>query len=205
MKRCMDVDPAMRTYPDIGDRAFGKPGRILVLFTMNVELYFVATGFLIIEGDNLSNLFPQIGFDIYGIHVSSKKSFVIIVAAIILPTIWFNNMKILSYISATGVLASLVILGSIFWVGRFDGVGFQEAGKIVDWKGIPTALSLYTFCYGAHPVFPTLYTSMRNKHQFSKVIASKHKTTRIGSFWTPKRAQNRPHLVLENILIARGF
>ncbi|XP_071694136.1 amino acid transporter AVT1I-like [Rutidosis leptorrhynchoides] len=166
----MDADPTIRSYPDIGDRAFGKIGRIIVSVTMNVELYLVATGFLILEGDNLANLLPEIDFDIYGIHLSGKKGFIIIVAAIILPTIWLNNMSILSYVSASGVLASLVILGSILWVGEFDGVGFQERGKIVNWNGFPSAISLYAFCYCAHPVFPTLYTSMRNQHQFSKVL-----------------------------------
>ncbi|KAL8229172.1 hypothetical protein R6Q57_014072 [Mikania cordata] len=170
IKRCMDTDHTIRSYPDIGDRAFGKTGRIIVSVTMNIELYLVATGFLILEGDNLSNLLPELEFEVYGIHVGSKKSFVIIVAAIILPTIWLNNMSILSYISASGVLASLIILGSILWVAEFDGVGFHEKGRIINWKGMPSAISLYAFCYCAHPVFPTLYTSMRKQHQFSKVL-----------------------------------
>ncbi|KAJ0753659.1 putative amino acid transporter, transmembrane domain-containing protein [Helianthus annuus] len=170
IKRCMDTDPTIRSYPDIGDRAFGKTGRIIVLILINMELYLVATGFLIMEGDNLSNMFPQMDFDILGIHVSSKKSFVIIVAAIILPTTWLNNMRLLSYISASGVLASLIVLGSVLWVGVFDGVGLQEKGRLVSWNGMPSAISLYAFCYGVHPVLPTLYTSMRNKHQFSKVL-----------------------------------
>ncbi|KAK9053360.1 hypothetical protein SSX86_029993 [Deinandra increscens subsp. villosa] len=170
IKRCMDTDTTIRSYPDIGDRAFGKTGRVIVSVTMNIELYLVATGFLILEGDNLSNLLPEMDFNLYGIQVESKKSFVVIVAAIILPTIWLNNMSILSYISASGVLASLIILGSILWVGEFDGVGFQEKGEIVNWKGMPPAISLYAFCYCAHPVFPTLYTSMRDRHQFSKVL-----------------------------------
>ncbi|KAI3699724.1 hypothetical protein L2E82_44195 [Cichorium intybus] len=170
IKRCMDTDPTIKSYPDIGHRAFGKTGRIIVSITMNIELYLVATGFLILEGDNLSNLLPQIGFDFYGIHVGGNKSFVVIVASIILPTIWLNNMSILSYISASGVLASLIILGSILWVGEFDGVGFEERGKMVNWKGMPSAISLYAFCYCAHPVFPTLYTSMKDQRQFKKVL-----------------------------------
>ncbi|GJZ80521.1 amino acid transporter AVT1I-like protein [Tanacetum coccineum] len=170
IKRCMDADSTIRSYPDIGERAFGKTGRIIVTVTMNIELYLVATGFLILEGDNLSNILPEMDFDLYGIHVGGKKSFVVIVAAIILPTIWLNNLSILSYISASGVLASLIILGSILWVGEFDGVGFQEKGKLVNLNGFPSAISLYAFCYCAHPVFPTLYTSMRNRQQFSKVL-----------------------------------
>ncbi|CAI9276975.1 unnamed protein product [Lactuca saligna] len=170
IQRCMDADPTIKSYPDIGHRAFGKTGRIIVSVTMNIELYLVATGFLILEGDNLSNLLPEMGLEFYGINISGKKSFVVIVAAIILPTIWLNSMSILSYISASGVLASLIILGSILWVGEFDGVGFEEKGKLVNWKGMPSAISLYAFCYCAHPVFPTLYTSMRDQRQFKKVL-----------------------------------
>lgn len=170
IQRCMDSDPTIRSYPDIGDRAFGTKGRIAVSVIMNIELYLVATGFLILEGDNLSNLLPDMEFEIGGLRVGGRQSFVIIVGLVILPTIWLNNMSILSYISATGVLASIIILGSIMWTGAFDGVGFKEEGTVVNWKGIPTAISLYAFCYCAHPVFPTLYTSMRNQRQFTKVL-----------------------------------
>ncbi|KAK9064704.1 hypothetical protein SSX86_016086 [Deinandra increscens subsp. villosa] len=170
IKRSMDIDPTIKTYPDIGHRAFGRPGRFIVLVTMNLELYLVATAFLILEGDNLSHLFPDIHFHLFGMHMDSKKSFVLIVTAIILPTTWLRNLRILSYISATGVMSSFIILGSIIWIGKFDGAGFEEKGQVVNWKGIPSALSLYVFCYGAHPLFPTLYTLMRRKRQFSKVL-----------------------------------
>ncbi|MFS7970809.1 putative amino acid transporter, transmembrane domain-containing protein [Helianthus anomalus] len=133
----------------------------------NLELYLVATGFLILEGDNLSNLFPDMDFSY---RIGAKSGFIVLVALIILPTIWLHNMNILSYISASGVIASMIILGSVFWDGAVDGVGFQEKGRVVNWSGIPSAISLYAFCYCAHPVFPTLYTSMRNQRQFSKVL-----------------------------------
>ncbi|CAH1420809.1 unnamed protein product [Lactuca virosa] len=114
IQRCMDSDPTIRTYPDIGERAFGKAGRTLISISMKIELYLVAT--------------------------------------------------------ASGVLASVIILCSVFWAGAFDGIGFQEKGNIVKWNGVPSAISLYAFCYCAHPVFPTLYTSMKNQRQFTKVL-----------------------------------
>ncbi|KAM0033542.1 putative amino acid transporter, transmembrane domain-containing protein [Helianthus debilis subsp. tardiflorus] len=170
IQRCMDTDPTITSYPDIGNRAFGKTGEAMVSITMDLELYLVATGYLILEGDNLSNLFPDMEFDVYGYHISAKGGFIVLVALIILPTSWLHNMNILSYISASGVIASMIILGSVFWDGAVDGVGFQERGRVVNWSGIPSAISLYAFCYCAHPVFPTLYTSMRNQRQFSKVL-----------------------------------
>ncbi|WCJ25714.1 Transmembrane amino acid transporter family protein [Euphorbia peplus] len=166
IKRCMETDSHITTYPDIGQKAFGNKGRIFISVFMCTELYLVAVGFLILEGDNLHNLFPNVDIG----NIGGKQSFILIVALIILPTVWLDNLIILSYVSASGVLASLIILGSIFCAGAVDGVGFEEKGKLINWSGIPNAVSLYGFCYCAHPVFPALYTSMKKKHQFSNVL-----------------------------------
>ena len=64
IQRCMDMDSDIRTYPDIGNQAFGNKGKILVSVFMNMELFLVATEFLILEGDTLSYLFPNTGFEI---------------------------------------------------------------------------------------------------------------------------------------------
>lgn len=170
IKRCMDFDSNIRTYPDIGERAFGSKGRIIISIIMYTELYLVSAGFLILEGDNLSNLFPGVGFEFGGFAIDGKQCFVLIVALVILPSVWLDNLSLLSYISASGVLASFIILGSILWTGAFDGIGFHQVGTPLNLSGIPTAVSLFAFCYCAHPVFPTLYTSMKNRHQFSNVL-----------------------------------
>ncbi|XP_044504468.1 amino acid transporter AVT1I-like [Mangifera indica] len=170
IQRCMEADPNIRTYLDIGERAFGKKGRLVASIFMNLELYLVATGFLILEGDNLINLFPNMKLEVGALIIGGKQSFVILVALIILPTVWLDNLSMLSYVSASGVLASAVTLGSVLWTGAFSGVGFNHKGTSLNWSGIPTAVSLYAFCYCAHPVFPTLYTSMKNKSQFSNVL-----------------------------------
>lgn len=172
MKRCMDKNSNVRTYPDIGELAFGKTGRMIVSVSMYTELYLVSIGFLILEGDNLSHLFPIGEFRVAGLAIGGKQFFVILVSLIVLPTVWLDNLTLLSYVSASGVFASAIIILSISWTGAIDGVGFHQKGStLVNWNGIPTAVSLYAFCYCAHPVFPTLYNSMRNKHQFSNVSA----------------------------------
>lgn len=168
IKRCMQADPGIRSYPDIGDKAFGTRGRLLISVFMNLELYLVATGFLIMAGDNLHNLLPNVNFEIHGLAIGGHRTFVLLVALVVMPTVWINNMTTLSYVSATGVVASVLILVSILWSGISD-IGFHHKGELLNWSGLPTAFSLYAFCYCAHPVFPTLYNSMRNQRQFSSV------------------------------------
>ncbi|XP_026383181.1 amino acid transporter AVT1J-like [Papaver somniferum] len=169
MRRCMDVSSKIKTYPDIGEYAFGKKGRIIASSFMYLELYVVATGFLILEGDNLSNLFPNMSLTLGGVKVYGQQGFVMLVALIILPSMWLTDLRKISYISATGVLASVLIILSVFWVGAED-TGFRAKGRFFNLNGIPSGVSLYTFCFCAHPVFPTLYTSMKDKRQFSKVL-----------------------------------
>lgn len=99
----------------------------------------MATGFLILGGDPLHNLFPNKEYSIGTLVFGGKKSFILLIGLVLLPTTWLN-MNFLSYISATRVVASFVILGSVLWVGAFDGTGFREKGVLINLRGIPTAV-----------------------------------------------------------------
>ncbi|GMP58296.1 hypothetical protein CsSME_00022012 [Camellia sinensis var. sinensis] len=168
--RCMDADPLIKTYPDIGELAFGTKGRALVSTLMYLELFLVAVEFLILEGDNLNKLFPNTSVHIAGQKIGGKQCFVLLTAFVILPTTWLRSLGLLAYVSVGGVLASVVLVGSVFWGGAVDGVGFHERGDLWNWSGLPTAISLYTFCYCGHAVFPTLCNSMKDRGQFPMVL-----------------------------------
>ncbi|KAI9120984.1 hypothetical protein K1719_008017 [Acacia pycnantha] len=101
IKKCMDMNLGIKTYPDIGYCAFGGKGRLVVSITMYTELYLVATGFLILEGDNLNNLFPNIVIELAGLSLGGKKLFVILLGLIVTPSVWLDNLNLLSYISAS--------------------------------------------------------------------------------------------------------
>ncbi|GAU27655.1 hypothetical protein TSUD_126010 [Trifolium subterraneum] len=79
-------------------------------------------------------------------------------------------MSLLSYVSASGAIASSIFILSLFWNGAVDGTGFHGKGRVFNLSGIPSAVSLYAFCYSAHPILPTLYNSMRNKSHYSGVL-----------------------------------
>ncbi|CAI9109706.1 OLC1v1009579C1 [Oldenlandia corymbosa var. corymbosa] len=171
IRRCMDMDSSIRSFPDMGERAFGTKGRALVSFFMHTELYIGVTGFMILEGDNLNNIFPGVSFRIDGfVNIGGKESFVVLAALIILPTVWLKDLSLLSVVSGGGVLATLILVCSIVWNGAFDGIGFHKKGTLMNWKGIPTAISLFSLSSCSHPVFPSIYPSMSNPKQYSKVM-----------------------------------
>ncbi|KAG6601432.1 Amino acid transporter AVT1J, partial [Cucurbita argyrosperma subsp. sororia] len=170
LKRCMDANPSVRTYPDIGWLAFGFKGKIMVSIFVYMELYLVAVEFLILEGDNLQKLFPSSGFKVGSVSVEGKQMYMVLAAVFILPTTWLKSLGLLAYVSFGGVLASVVLVLCVAWVGAVDGVGFNQRDELLKLQGLPTTLSLFLFCYCGHAVFPMLSNSMNNKTQFPKVL-----------------------------------
>ncbi|XP_061345831.1 amino acid transporter AVT1I-like [Gastrolobium bilobum] len=170
LQRCMNGNPQIKSYPDIGQVAFGYKGRAVVAIIIYMELFLIAVELLILEGDNLEKLFPSVNFTIAGLRIGGKRGFIMLSALVILPTTWLRSLGVLAYISVGGVLASIILLGCVVWVGEVDSVGFHERGHFVNWGGLPTALSIFAFCYGAHAVLPTLINSMKDRSQSYKVL-----------------------------------
>ncbi|RCV26056.1 hypothetical protein SETIT_5G214800v2 [Setaria italica] len=160
IERCMRADPdAIRSYPDIGEFAFGSACRRAIAFFMYVELYLVAISFLILEGDNLDKLFPGEA----AVHRA-------LAAAAVLPTTWLKNLGVLAYVSAVGLVASAVLTASLVWAGVAETGLHRNNTSVLNLSGLPISLGLYFVCFTGHAVFPTIYSSMKNNKQFSKVL-----------------------------------
>ncbi|KAJ0987280.1 hypothetical protein J5N97_005636 [Dioscorea zingiberensis] len=169
IQRCMESSRSIRTYPDIGEHAFGHKGKVAIAVFLYLELYLVAVSFLILEGDNLDKLAPNLSFRVLGFIIQGKQMFVMLTGLIILPTTWLRNLRVLAYVSVGGVMASMVLLCSLLWTGMADS-GFHQSGTMFNLSGIPTTLGLFFVCFTGHAVFPTIHTSMRDGTQFSKVL-----------------------------------
>ncbi|BBN05996.1 solute carrier family 32 (vesicular inhibitory amino acid transporter) [Marchantia polymorpha subsp. ruderalis] len=170
LRKCLDADPSIVSYPDIGQAAFGRKGRLLVSIMLYFELYCVTVEYLIMEGDNLANIFPFTDVNIGNSRISAHQLYIIFSGLIFMPTVWLRDLGVLSYISAGGVIAVLAILSTVGYVGAFEGVGFSHTGTLVNFSGLPVAVGICAFCFCGHAVFPSIYRSMKNQEQFSKVL-----------------------------------
>eukprot|EP00252_Welwitschia_mirabilis_P016195 TRINITY_DN3575_c0_g1_i5.p1 TRINITY_DN3575_c0_g1~~TRINITY_DN3575_c0_g1_i5.p1 ORF type:complete len:551 (+),score=33.61 TRINITY_DN3575_c0_g1_i5:43-1695(+) len=172
LKECLKSKDEISTYPDIGQAAFGIQGRILVSVVLYAELYACCVEYIILESDNLSALFPNARLNFAGVQLNSHKLFAVLTTVAVLPTTWLKDLSIMSYISAGGVIASIVASGSLFWVAAVDHVELKYKGKLLDFASLPVALGLYGYCYSGHAVYPNIYTSMKRPNQFTKVLVS---------------------------------
>ncbi|KAK9119262.1 hypothetical protein Scep_017355 [Stephania cephalantha] len=129
--KCMNSHPLAKTYPDIGNIAFGYKGKVMVSLFLYCELYFILIELLILEGDNLYKLFPHMSIKLGNVKIQGRNGFIILAGLVILPTTWVRSLGLLAYISAGGVLSYIVLVVSVFCVGTNDRVGFHEGGQDV--------------------------------------------------------------------------
>ncbi|KAJ8557526.1 hypothetical protein K7X08_003151 [Anisodus acutangulus] len=170
LRYCLDSQPGLATYPDIGQAAFGTVGRIIISIILYVELYSCCVEYIILEGDNLSALFPNAHLTLGGFQLDARHLFALITTLAVLPTVWLRDLTVLSYISAGGVIASVMVVICLYWLGLVDHVGTQSEQTVLNLSSLPVAVGLYGYCYSGHAVFPNIYTSLEKRSQFPAVL-----------------------------------
>nr|XP_043613811.1 amino acid transporter AVT1C-like [Erigeron canadensis] len=171
IRYCLDSQPGLSTYPDIGEAAFGLAGRLIISIFFYVELYASCVEFIIMESDSLSSLFPNTHLNLGGHQLSSHYLFAIMITLIVLPTVWLRDLSFLSYISAGGVLVTILVVICLFWVGLVDNIGFQhDSTRMLNLSSLPVSIGIYGYCYAGHAVLPHIYMSMETRNQYPLVL-----------------------------------
>jgi vesicular inhibitory amino acid transporter len=72
--------------------------------------------------------------------------------------------------SGGGVVASILVVLCLLWVGVVDQVGFHQSGTALDLANLSVTIGIFGFTYSGHSVFPNIYTSMKEPAKFPSVL-----------------------------------
>lgn len=180
----MAAEPSLRTYADIGNRAFGPKARLLVSFFFCLELWAVSTALVILFGDSVramiissvdhtrSGMASHILATMAEWPVAAFKAFGVL---FVLPTM-FLPLRWLSPVSVIGIISVV----TLFSVVLADGLIKPEApGSLRDpippalgpqWMRLPLSFGLIMSGFSSHPIIPSLFKDMRNPKQFRLML-----------------------------------
>jgi vesicular inhibitory amino acid transporter len=173
----------IRSYPDIGEAAFGSFGRAFINFLFLAELFGAGCMFLVLMGDHLAVLCPAVP-SLFGL--TQPQMWVIFSALIVLPTTWTSELRLLSYTSLLGVSSSLVLAIVLFAAGVEGPAAPGQGGSLVraqpmhavgELEHIPLALGLVMAGYSGHACLPSINTSMRRRSEYPMVLNASYVCT----------------------------
>ena len=96
LAKCLDVDPVLVGFSDLGYRAFGRKGNFVICFLFTIELLAACVALVVLFADSLDNLIPGWG-------VVAWK----ILGGVILAPLSFVPLRFLSITSVLGIISCL--------------------------------------------------------------------------------------------------
>eukprot|EP00803_Ostreobium_quekettii_P004153 evm.model.scf_1095EXC.2 EVM.evm.TU.scf_1095EXC.2 scf_1095EXC:35340-43169(+) len=160
------VGKVLKSYEEIGEAAFGREGRQFITAVLYAELLGTCALFFILEADHLQLLLSSI--PAFNLPIPPKEELMAFGAAAFLPTTWLPDLSSLSYMGAFGGLSTLGLVGVVLY--EFFNGGIQIADTAAIHSTLPTAFGLLAFVFAGHAVFPSIYSSMKDRKQYPKML-----------------------------------
>lgn len=141
------------SFPGIAREAFGDKGCVCLSTVLYFELLSCLSIFLVSLGNHLHALFPS---------VPQSRHMTIVAGVLVIPSALLRTPKLLSYLSAVGTLATVVVVLSVVLSAlvMFFSVGDTGSGreyKLSSFDGLPLALGIVAYCFSGHAIVPSIF------------------------------------------------
>lgn len=180
LSRCLDTDPTLMSYADLGYAAFGTKGRTLISALFTIDLMGCGVSLIILFGDSLNALFPH-----YSVNFFKILAFFVVTPPVFLPLSILSNISLMGIASTIGTVLIITCCG--VWKQNSPGslIEFAETHYWpTSFKDFCLSIGLLSACWGGHAVFPNLKTDMRHPHKFKDCLYKTYKITSVTDIGT---------------------
>ncbi|KAG8737451.1 hypothetical protein FRC10_008168 [Ceratobasidium sp. 414] len=158
-------DGRLRTYADIGQKAFGPRSTVFTSALFCLELFSLSVVLVVLFSDSMHAVAPQF----------SSHEYKVLGLLILLPSI-FLPLHLLSFASLLGILATVFIIVVIFVDGfsktTAPGSLWEAAPTDLapNWAALPVSFGLFMAGFAGHAVIPSLARDMAEPEHFDSMI-----------------------------------
>ena len=173
LSRCLDTDPTLMSYADLGYAAFGSKGRALISALFTIDLMGCGVSLVILFADSLNALFPK-----YSVNFFKVLAFFVVTPPVFLPLSVLSNISLLGILSTIGTV--LVVTGSGIYKNTKPGSLLHPMETKLwptSFENFCLSIGLLSACWGGHAVFPNLKTDMRHPSKFKDCLKQTYKIT----------------------------
>ncbi|KAL1677645.1 transmembrane amino acid transporter protein-domain-containing protein [Schizophyllum commune] len=164
--RIILADPRLRSYSDIGRKAFGPKATLLISLLFCLELFSVAVILVTLYADSLHSIIPEMSSNAYKVWG----------LFILIPTV-FLPLSLLSYTSILGILSTVFLVIVLF----VDGLTKKEAPGslwepahtelgVGNFRQLGVAFGLFMAGFSGHAVIPSLVRDMQDPTEFESML-----------------------------------
>ncbi|KAK7058807.1 hypothetical protein VNI00_001431 [Paramarasmius palmivorus] len=166
LARIIRTDPRLRSYADIGRKAFGPRSTVFISIMFCLELFAVAVVLVTLYADSLHAIIPT-----YSANTYKLWGLLLLIPTVFLP------LSLLSYTSILGILSTILLVVVVLADGlsktEYPGSLWSPAEtslSISSWTNLGLAYGLFMAGFSGHAVIPSLARDMANPEQFDTMI-----------------------------------
>ena len=151
-------------YKQLGEACSPRFGGTIVSAIQLLELFLLASLYLVLCASLSTGIFPD--------SPLSDKVWMLIAAALGLPTLFVKNLSQVAWMSLLSVIALMVAVVSVLAYGIAHESSWTPR-EILVWNidEMPVSLAIIIFSYICHPVLPGVVASMENKSKYRTMLA----------------------------------
>ena len=151
-------------YKQLGEACSPRFGGTIVSAIQLVDLLLLASLYLVLCASLSTGIFPDLPL--------SDKVWMLIAAALGLPTLFVKNLSQVAWMSLLSVIALMIAVVSVLAYGIAHESSWTPK-EILVWNidEVPVSLAIIIFSYLCHPVLPGVEASMENKSKYRTMLA----------------------------------
>ncbi|KAJ4486341.1 transmembrane amino acid transporter protein-domain-containing protein [Lentinula aciculospora] len=166
LARIILADPRLRSYADVGRKAFGAKSTVIISIMFCLELFAVSVILVTLYADSLHVIIPTYSSNTYKVW-----GLLLLIPMVFLP------LSLLSYTSILGIISTITIIIVILYDGlsKPDAPGSlrtpaETSFTISNWANLGIAYGLFMAGFSGHAVIPSLARDMINPEEFDIMI-----------------------------------